>query len=205
MENKNYNEQIEHRKAILDRIRRGNRITPDDRLWLATHPIFNRSLGYPYLNADIISLQPNQTFLIRIEVEACSYPSRILPVLTVPGKKGAIIPSKLLMDRSGNLLSRKPVRMLGVLVDGDNQNAEVHYQSAFGLLGISFECEYYDCKQHLTIREDSNTGNPCFAMYCEKCADNKVLYKCKPPGLDNFESFCFSVEWFRLEEAREEN
>ncbi len=191
----NYNEEIEHRNTIMSRIRNGEKVTSEDRLWLATHRIYNRVLGYPYLNADIIHLDPNVNYHICIKVESLTYPSRILPVITVPGGKGTIVANNVLYDYTNTVTSKKGVKMLGVLVDLNHNKTKITYQSTLGLLGVSFECEYYDDKQHLTIRKNSNVGDPNFAMLGEVLTKNKILYRCKTPDKNNFESFVFSIQW----------
>lgn len=190
-----YDEEIRHRNTILSRARNGERVTAEDRLWLATHRIFNRTLGYPYLNTDIIHLRPEVNYCIRIKVESLTYPGRVLPVITVPGGKGKIIANTLLTDHKGGVASRKSVKMLGILVDLNHNETEIIYCSNLGLLGVSFECEYFDNKQHIMLRKDSCVGDPNFAMLSEVLADNKIRYRCKTPENDGFESFVFSIEW----------
>jgi len=48
------------------------------------------------------------------------------------------------------------------------------------------------------IRKNSCVGDPNFAMVKESIAENKVLYRCKAPTDDSFESFVFSLEWEKL-------
>lgn len=190
----NYEEEMRYRKELLSRVRDGKKITPNDRLWLQTHKVINRLLGYPYLNTDIICLQPKVNYLVRVKIETLAYSNRIIPVITVPGGKGKIIPYWLLLDGK-KVETKKPVKMLGLILDLSHNQAEITYQSDLGLLGVSYECDYFDDKQHLMIRQDSNTGNATFAMLSEVLADNKILYRCKVPDTNNFESFAFSIEW----------
>ena len=189
------NQEILYREKILARIRNGDGVTTEDRLWLATHRIINRTLGYPYLNTDIIPLEAKTTYGIRIQVEKIIYPGRIIPVITVPAGKGRIITTKLLADYKGNISSRKPVKMLGVLVGSNHRQSELMYQSDLGLLGISYECDFFDDRQHLALRKNSCVGDARFAMVSEKVAENKMLYRCKSPIDNSFETLVFSVEW----------
>jgi len=185
--------EIVYRNEILSRARNGERISSDERLWLSTHRLFNRLLGDPYLNVDIIHLQQNIDYCIRVKIETMAYPYRILPVITVPGGKGRITPNKL-MDNNLQGVSKKDVKMLGVLLNSKHDETEIIYRSALGLMGISFECDYYDDKQHIMVRKDSNTGDPQFAMVREIISKNKIVYKCKMPMTDSFENFVFSIE-----------
>ena len=191
----NYEEEIRYRKKILSKVRNGEKITPEDRLWGATHRIYNRYLGYPYLNTDIIQLLPKTNYCVRVKIESLTYPGRVLPVITVPGGKGRIITSYPLTGPKGNVQPGKPIKMLGVLIDLHHKEAEFTYQSDLGLLGVSFECEYFDHKQHLMIRKNSNAGDPNYAMRKEVLTENNVRYWCKTPDADSFEGFVFTLEW----------
>ena len=187
-------DEIIYRDEILSRVRNGEKISSDERLWLATHRIINRSLGYPYLNTDIVHLHPNVDYAIRIKIEALAYPNRILPVITVPGGKGGIVPNTLLVDNQRIIPTNKSVKMLGLLIDLNHNETEVIYRSKLGLLGISFECDYYDDKQRILIRKNSGTGDPTFAMIRDVISKNKIVYRCKTPVTNGFDDFVFSIE-----------
>lgn len=191
----NYREEIEYRNEILARVRNGEKVTSMEQQWLLTHRIYNRSMGYPYLNTDIIQLQPNINYCVRIKVESMTFDRRILPVITVPGGRGKIVANSLCSYSNDNVKSKKIVKMLGILIDKTHKETEITYQSDLGVLGVSFECEYFDEKQQLIIRKNSNVGDPNFAMFSETLANNKMIYQCKPPMEKDFESFIFSIEW----------
>lgn len=159
-------------------------------MWLATHRVFNRKLGYPYLNTDIINLNAKEVYLLRVKVESKTYSDQIIPVIAVPCGKGRILATNV-FDRLGNLSPEKSIKMLGLLSDFK----EVTYRSELGLLGVSYECDYFDDKQNIKIRKDSCIGDYNFAMTCEILSDNKRLYRCKSPISDDFECLVFSLEW----------
>jgi hypothetical protein len=189
-----YDEEIRYREYILSKGSRSEKITTEDRLWLATHRIYNRIKGYPYLNADIIQLSPKKAYNIRISLEKCTYADRILPLFTVPAGKGRIVYDKPVRDLNGKVFHEKPVKMLGLFIDSQKPETVFSYCSDLGLLDIKFECDYYDEKQKLMIR--NNSGNfHHYAMLGESLAENKMRYHCKPPGTEDFDSFVFSVEW----------
>ena len=188
-------EEVSYRNRILLRARNGEKITSEERLWLATHRIINHTLGYPYLNTDIIQLQSQEDYNIRVKVENLTYPGRMIPIITVPGGNGKIVAHTLLTDYKGNKTLKKPVKMLGLLVDNKHNEAEFVYQSNLRLLEVGYECDYFDDKQHIMVRKSSSVGDPNFAMLSEVLADNKILYRCKAPTNDDFESLSFSIEW----------
>ena len=66
----NYKFEIEYRNHLLLRVRSGNQITPEERLWLLTHRIYNRELGYPYVNSDVIDLQTNKDCTVYVKIES---------------------------------------------------------------------------------------------------------------------------------------
>jgi hypothetical protein len=192
-----YEKEISYREHILSKGSRGEKITAEDRLWLATHRIYNRIKGYPYLNADIIQLTPKTVYNIRVTLERCTYSGRILPVFTVPAGKGEIRYKKPVSDLKGNVFLKKPVKMLGLFISSQDSVTEFTYCSNLGLLDIRFECEYYDENQKQMIRRISGSAHH-YAMISESLAENKMRYCCKPPGTDDFDSFVFSVEWKRV-------
>lgn len=191
----NYEQEIKWRKLIMDKIHAGNRITTEERQWLVTHRIYNQVLGYPYLNADIVHMTPKILYSIHVAVESVAYPGKIIPVFTVPAGKGKIITDYTLTDHSGGQTTGKPVKMLGCLVDLNHKETQFYYQSHLGLFGVSFECEYFDKKQQLTIRKSSQTNDFNYAMLRDDLTHNKVLYRCKAPTEENFNSLVFSIEW----------
>ena len=190
-----YEKEICYREEILARVSKGEKITSGDRLWLVTHRIINRTLGYPYLNTDILHLCPNVNYSIRVKLEKLTYPCRIIPCVTVPGGKGKIVSNSLLTDFNGNKTPKKNTKMLGLLLDSNHRESEFVYQSTLGLLGTSYECDYFDDKLHVMTRMNSCAGTPNFAMLTEVLAENRILYRCKSPISDDFESFVFSIEW----------
>ena len=187
----NYLEEITLREQILSNAREGKKITPEDRLWLLTHKMYNQQLGYPFLNNDIIQLNPKTTYYIQISIEQNLYPMRILPVISVPGGKGEITANELYDYNS----SSKKVKALGLILNPQHSVTAVQYQSDLGLLGVSFQCDYYDHKLQLITRKDSSSGDPHYAMIAEKISENKIRYRCKMPNMDSFDAFVFIIEW----------
>ena len=200
----NYIEEINYRNQLLQRKINGGKISPEEKLWLETHPVYNQILGFPYLNRDIIQLKANGYYRVRIGVESRLVSERIHPIISVPGKKGSILVKNELFDCYGNKVAIRPVKVLGVLYNQDSTNAEFIYRSKLGLLEISYQCEFFDERMRCIRRESSNTGNTMFAMLREKIADNKLRYRCKFPNNQDYNSYVFFVEWSEIDskEAR---
>lgn len=194
----NYDEEIMYRDLILSQARAGKKLTADERFWLVTHPIYNSLLGYPFLNADIVNLESNTCYRIHVKVEDLNYSNSIIPIITVPGGRGKIVTSTTLTNYKGDTIFGKSVKMLALLLDLEHSESGFEYKSDLGLLGVSYQCDYYDDKQQLMIRQSSDTGNGYFAMQRENVGSNKMLYRCKNPINHNFDSLVFSVEWEKI-------
>lgn len=193
--NQDYDQEMEIREKMISRVQNGEKLTSEERLWLATHKIINRSLGHPFLNTDIIHLKSNTEYSLCIQVERCTYADRIIPVITVPAGKGWIAANSLFDINRCEVPSNKRVKMLGVLIDRENDNTEISYQSELGLIEVSYECDYYDEHHRMMIRKCSNIGTSDFAMICERIDENKMIYYCKTPVNEDFSSFVFSIKW----------
>ena len=192
-------EEIKYREEIKMKVRNGKKITPEERIWLVTHCVYNLKMGPPYLNTDMIQMQKCKKYCVQINVESMTYPRWIIPVITVPGGKGKIEIQNKLFDLNGKPISKKTVKVLGALIGLESKNIEFTYESDWGLMGVDFECEYYDAKQMLTIRKSSSVGTPDYAMIRDEVAENKIIYHCKPPTENDFDSYVFSVKWEAVE------
>jgi len=193
-----YTEEIEYRKAIMSIVQSGEKITSEERLWLVSHPLYNSQLGYPYLNSDIITLAPDANYHVKIKIEKNLYSGCIFPVINVPGGKGKINTDFPTFNYKGKPSSGKDLKMLALMFEPECNEIEIDYCSGTGKLGISFECEYFDDQQGLIIRKNSNVGDPNYSMIRTSLSENEVMYRCKPPKSDDYDSFVFSVTWSKI-------
>ena len=51
-------EAIVYRKNLINKAIEGRKLAENEREWLASNPIYNDSLGYPYLNLDVLRVSP---------------------------------------------------------------------------------------------------------------------------------------------------
>ena len=188
---KDYEKEIVYREQILQKVRNGIKPSPAERIWAATHPVYNRRLGFPFFNIAIESLDPNKWYLLRIRVESIEYNYRILPIICIPAGKGKIIADFELKDINGNISRGAPVKMLGL----ESKYSEIKYLSTLGLISVEYECDYFDEKTNLHKRESSSTGNPDFAMIRKNVNEHMVRYCCKSPVGDLFDAMIFTIEW----------
>lgn len=196
----NHSEEIEYRNVLMSRIYKHEKLSSQECLWLKTHPIYHWSLGYPYLKADILSLEAEKTYRLHIKVEKLTYENQIIPIISVPAGKGTIHTDFPTKDFYGNDKTGKPVKVLGVTVNKDHQATNVCYSSDMGLLMVTYACNYYDAKHQMLLSDTSDSGSARLAMLKEIKSENKVLYRCKSPMNDSFDSLVFSIAWELLAE-----
>lgn len=53
-------EAIVYRKNLINKAIEGRKLTENEREWLASNPIYNDSLGYPYLCLDVLRVPRGQ-------------------------------------------------------------------------------------------------------------------------------------------------
>lgn len=191
----NYKDEIIYREELLQKIRDNVKITPDERIWLITHPIYNQRFGFSFFNVATENLEPNTWYILRINVECITYTDRIIPIIYAPGKKGEIVADFKLTDLKGNVSLKKPVKMLGFEIDPIHMEAKVKFRSALGILSVAYECDYFDKNHTLHKRQASSTGDPDFAMKKETLNNRMVRYYCKSPINDSFDAMIFTIEW----------
>lgn len=190
-----YREEIEQRENILNKVRNGIKLSHDERVWLLTHPVYNARYGINAYNIAIEHLEPSKWFRITIRVESILYNDRIIPIIYAPTEKSKIVSDLELYNHSGKQKQTKTVKMLGFEVSENIKDFEVDFFSVSGILSVQYECNYFDVKQNLNMREASSTGNPDFAMIRQIIDNDTVRYYCKAPCEDSFDAMVFSVHW----------
>ena len=86
-----YKEEIEYREIIMNKAFKGIKITPEERIWLLSHSVYNHLLGYPYYNTVVEKLKPKTWYIITIAIESVAYSKKIYPIISVSSGKGKII------------------------------------------------------------------------------------------------------------------
>lgn len=61
-------EAIVYRKNLINKAIEGRKLTENEREWLASNPIYNDSLGYPYLCLDVLRVSPRTEYLLHIKL-----------------------------------------------------------------------------------------------------------------------------------------
>ncbi len=192
----NYQKEIEKRAFILNKVRNKTKISPDERLWLMTHSVYNQKLGNDAFNISVEHIKPNEWFLVKVRVESVSHDGRIIPILSaVPAKKGQIVADFGMCNYNGELIENKTIKAIGFELRDIDFEYEVRFFSDLGLISVQYECDYFDLKQKLNKREASGSGNPDFAMKRQEIDQNTVRYYCKSPNANSFDALIFTVHW----------
>ena len=197
--------EVEQREKVLQKVHKGIKISPDERLWLQTHSVYNwRIIGDDIFNQVVERTIPEGKWLkMSLKVESVSYERRIVPEIIVPGGKGKIVCDWELTDlREKVKPQRTPIEWLCIELDTDipNPTYELDYISDRGLYGIAYRCDYYDERMKIHKREGSSTGNPKLAIRREPIDDHTIRYYCKSPISDSFDALVFTVGWALNEE-----
>ena len=185
-------EAIVYRKALINRAVAGQKLTKDERAWLATNPIYNDKLGYPYLNMDIIQIKPQTDYTLHIKLLSCPSETRGLPIVGIPLGVGFIQASGAIKGPDGKTFFRKKVKLLGVEVDDLHRETTLLLHSESGLLSIAYECEYLLENSSIVVRKSSSSGDPRYAM--RRTDENgSYIYQCKQPDSGNMNALTFSI------------
>ena len=189
-----YQEEISQRENILNKVRNKIKISPEERLWLATHSLYNLKSGNNTFNIVVERIIPRSWYLLKIKIESVSYDNRIIPIIAVPAGKGKII-SSFVRDLDGKIKVKKAIKMLGLEAGKNVLEYEVEYFSELGLLSVEYESDYFDTLTKLNMRESSSTGNPDFAIKRQVVNDSTIRYFCKSPIGDCFSALVFSIHF----------
>ena len=196
MTDNDYQKEIEQRDLILNKVRNNIKISPDERMWLLTHSVYNQKWGVDAFNISVEHIEPNKWFLVKVRVESLSYDKRIIPILsTMPAKKRQIVAGFEVRTYDGDLVENKKIKAIGFEIKDDICEYEVEIFSDLGLFSVQYECDYFDLKQKINKREASGTGNSYLAMRRQKLDKNTVKYYCKSPNKDSFDALVFTVHW----------
>ena len=188
-----YENEIKIRERILQKIREKIAVTPEERLWLVTHPIYNERFGKEVFSTVIERIEPNEWYLLRIKIEKIDYSRRIIPIIEVPAGKGKIITDLKLYDVDLRPTNKKEVKMLGIEIDTSCTEYTVRYISDLGLLTVGYECDFFDSFQNTVKRESSFSDGYNFAIKRKQIDEQTIEYFCKSPVSDNFNALVFTL------------
>ena len=120
------------------------------------------------------------------------------PFIFVIGK-GAIEVQGELLNSLGEKVNYKETRMLIPLLDENRTSTCLTVIAKDGLIGIAYQCEYFDERMQIQTCEISDGAKIRYAMKKEVVSKNEFIYNCKNPAIKNdestqFDAFVFSVK-----------
>lgn len=188
------NEKI-YRKSIMKKIRNGEKIGNDEREWLVTHSLYNPLYDSVVFNSSVEYVEPNKEYIIEIEIESVSYDKYIVPIVSIPAGKGSLHADFEVKDIDGKSAPTGNVKSIGIVFSQIPTKVPLAFLSEKGVLSVAYECDYYDEKQKLNLRQASSTGCTDFGILREIVDKNTVRYRCKSPQKSNFDALVFCIHF----------
>ena len=194
-----FKKNIEYRRTLTQKVFEGKKLTDAEKQWLNSNPMFNETFELPCYQRDSISISENLKTNMVITVLSRGDKTKIYrPVISVIGN-GAIKVQGELFNSSGEKVDYKETRMLIPLLDENRMSTCVTVISKSGLIGIAYQCEYFDERMQMQACEISDGAKITYAMKKEVVSKNEFIYNCKNPTIKNdestqFDAFVFSVK-----------
>ena len=181
--------EIEYRKELLSKARSGYKLDSKEREWLTTHKAFSDTYGQPFLQMDILELEPNCSYEIRAALVSSNCLEIIEPIVTVPMNKGEFSAN----DGRGGLVR---VKALSRALDRNREELNFTFKSKHGLLCIKYHylaIDHRGAEYWLSSTIDSN-----LAMKRQDISDNRIRYCCLGASNPETEHFDFELSWVRI-------
>ena len=191
-----YKMNISYRRSIEKKVFQSQKLTDVEKWWLLSNPRFNEQFDFPCYQRDVISIPENRETAIVITALSFGDDTKTYrPVISVVGK-GWIQVENELYNMHGEKSSHKQTRMLVTLLNPSCTSTLVKVNSKSGLISIAYQCEYYDERRGVYMREVSDGANLSYAMKKQEISDNEYVYLCKNPSVHDaiFESFSFLIK-----------
>ena len=194
-----FKKNIEYRRTLNQKVFEGEKLTDAEKQWLKSNPMFNESFEFPCYQRDAIGIPVNFKTKVIITVLGQGDKTKVYrPFIFVIGK-GAIEVQGELLNFLGEKVNYKETRMLIPLLDENRTSTCLTVSSKDGLIGIAYQCEYFDERMQIQTREISDGAKITYAMKKEVVSKNEFIYNCKNPAIKNeestqFDSFVFSVK-----------
>ena len=195
-------ESMKYRNSLREK---APNLTREEKEWLYCNPAYSQLYGTEYLRQDIVELEKNTMYRLKI---AClhmesAYP--IMPVLFIPEcHKGYIqfdpSPYPGLFDKKQKKSVHLSIRL------GKEHPAWFYFRSDGGMLGVEYAC-FIPAENNMS-RWWESVAFPELAMKAERTSKNMVQYSCKAggrrPELLNappaFDKYVFTIEWQQVNE-----
>ena len=191
----NYKDNINYRHFLEQKVFEKKKLTDEDKWWLESNPRFNGKFDFPCYQRDILKIPENVETQVTISLSIHNDKAKIYhPVISVIGK-GSIKVNGQLLDFNREIVNCNKTKILILLLEEKNP-ISVSVVSKSGLLGIAYQCEYYDERTRLHTSEISDGANLSYGMKRCDVSNNEFVYYCKNPSVsdDSFDSYVFSIK-----------
>ncbi len=184
---------------------KAGRLTQEEKEWLYCHPAYSQRYGTNYLQQDIIELEPDTLYRLKLSCLYLhdSYP--IVPILFIPEcHKGYV---QFDPTPYPGLFAEKQKKSVHLNIRlGTEHPAWFFFCSNGGLLGVEYGC--FIPAENQMSRWWESIAFPDLAMKAERLQDNLIQYSCKAGGrrpelMDAppaFDKYVFTIEWEKLGE-----
>lgn len=106
-------ENIQYRNMLDTKAAKREKLTKEEKEWLATNPMYNEKYTEPLYQQDVIKLCNNKAYSITVKLKSQKENSGIIPVISTVLGKGKITAHKY--DEDGTI-TQFDTKALGVLV-----------------------------------------------------------------------------------------
>jgi uncharacterized beta-barrel protein YwiB (DUF1934 family) len=193
-----YKDNIRQRELIEKKVYDSQKLTKEEKWWLKSNPVFNPRYEFPCYQRDVIQISQKTETVVTISPTSNNDKTKIYrPVISVIGK-GVIKVDSQLLDIDKKEVSYNETKIL-IPLFAEKNSISVKAVSESGLIGVWYQCEYYDERMRLYTIEMSDGANMFFGMKKSILSDNEFLYSCKSPTVPNesevdFDAFTFSIK-----------
>ncbi len=182
----NYHQNVAYCSELLTRIRKGEKLNPEEKWWLQSNPAYNPDFGENALSFDILSVQPRITYHVKISLFGKKSSQDFQTGFSCVRGKGTI-------TQVGD-----PKKYQGVKVELTQEKPIIEFDlcSQNGLVRIQYTHFIMVAKSLVNATSDSYE---VLAMRKTILNDTKILYSCTPWKQDDFEAYQFIIEWLKVE------
>jgi hypothetical protein len=188
-----------YRNQLLQKAYAGAKLSTEENFWLRANPCYSNRFGLDYLRKDIISLEPNQKYLLQLSCQMQDPTVSIVPIISIPTGKGMLTLDKNFhhgLDKD----SFRPRKKMALVVE-PNQPAHILFKSSEGLLAVTYHC-LVKAKNGVTSIWWESMEAESLAMKKEAIEDNAIQYGCcgaggKPEDIhdeDFFRRYIFTIQ-----------
>lgn len=185
---------FDYQKELNNKLYKGIKLTPNEKQWLATHPLYREKSDSTILVRDIITIEPNRNYHVNVVYESCSEDFKFTPTIAIPMSRGEIRTADTVYGFSNNSPSKdKRIYMLSTCNNPIHPISNLTVFSELGCFQVLYHIKTMDHRG--TEYWASSTVMLPLGMRKETISENSCKYFCNSMENGNFSSYTFSVFW----------